>query len=291
MTVHVLLGALREALRDPALRIEEAQPVGGGCIHHAARLVTSRGDLFAKWNEDCAPDVFLSEAEGLRALRAAGSPLVVPEVLAAAAPKGERPAFIVMEYLKHSRGAMGEAALGRGLAALHGKEAAAFGFPVRTYCGSTPQDNTQAPTWVEFYAVRRLQAMERLLDEKGKLNAADRRALARLRERLPDLLPHAPAASLIHGDLWSGNVLMSDRGPALVDPSCAHADREMEFGITTLFGGFGSRFFAAYEEVAPLPAGWPERNPLYQLYHLLNHFLIFGGHYGAEARSLLRRYV
>ena len=97
--------------------------------------------------------------------------------------------------------------------------------------------------------------------------------------------------SLIHGDLWSGNVLHTVRGPALVDPACAYADREMEFGITTLFGGFSDRFFAAYEEAWPLPGGWRERNPLYQLYHLLNHFLIFGGAYGVEALSLARRYV
>ena len=103
-------------------------------------------------------------------------------------------------------------------------------------------------------------------------------------------LPRETAPSLIHGDLWSGNVLHTARGPALVDPACAYADREMEFGITTLFGGFDDRFFAAYEEAWPLPGGWRERNPLYQLYHLLNHFLIFGGAYGGEALSLARRY-
>ncbi len=80
------------------------------------------------------------------------------------------------------------------------------------------------------------------------------------------------------------------RGPALFDPACAYADRELEFGITTLFGGFSERFWSAYEEAWPLPAGWRERNPLYQLYHLLNHYLIFGGHYGAEALAIARRF-
>ena len=110
-------------------------------------------------------------------------------------------------------------------------------------------------------------------------------------ERLPALLAHAPRPALIHGDLWSGNVLGTSRGPALVDPACAACDREMEFGITTLFGGFSERFWDAYHEALPLPSGWRERNGLYQLYHLLNHYLIFGGHYGREALSLARRYA
>ena len=81
------------------------------------------------------------------------------------------------------------------------------------------------------------------------------------------------------------------RGPGLVDPACAACDRELEFGITTLFGGFSERFFAAYHEALPLAPEWRERNALYQLYHLLNHHLIFGGHYGASALAIARRYA
>jgi fructosamine-3-kinase len=108
---------------------------------------------------------------------------------------------------------------------------------------------------------------------------------------LPGLLPPLSTPSLIHGDLWSGNVLATTRGPALVDPACGYVDREMEFGITTLFGGFSARALAAYEEAWPLPAGWRARNPLYQLYHLLNHTLLFGGHYADEARRTARLFV
>ena len=86
-----------------------------------------------------------------------------------------------------------------------------------------------------------------------------------------------------------GHLLIA--GPGLVDPACAYADREMEFGITTLFGGFGDRFWGAYEEAWPLPPGWRERNGLYQLYHVLNHHALFGGHYGAQALALARGYA
>ena len=287
-----LEGVLREAEGDAALRVLELQAVAGGCIHHAARVRTTRGDWFAKWNHDCAPDLFLSEAQGLRALREAGSNLAIPEVLVALGPAEARPACIVMEYLEPKLAAAGDdAALGRGLAAIHAGPRDTFGFPVTTYCGPTAQDNRASPSWAEFYAERRLRPLSQTLEEQGRIGREERKLLDRVCERLGSLLAHETRPALIHGDLWSGNVLATTRGPALVDPASAACDREMEFGITTLFGGFSERFFAGYHEALPLSAGWRERNPLYQLYHLLNHHLIFGGHYGGAALSLARRYA
>ena len=292
MSSALLEPVLRGALGFPDLRVTGVHAVSGGCIHHAARIGTTRGEVFVKWNDDCAPDVFLREADGLRALRAAGSGLAIPEVLAASGPMADRPAFIVMEYLHPASGrGMDEAALGRGLAAIHRCTSPTFGFPVTTYCGPTPQDNAPLDSWLDFYAERRLRRLVRLLEAERNLRTSDRHLLERLVDRLPDLLAKDPTPALIHGDLWSGNVLSTAAGPGLVDPACAYADREMEFGITTLFGGFSPRFFDAYEEAFPLPSGWRERNPLYQVYHLLNHHLIFGGHYGEEAMSLARRYA
>jgi protein-ribulosamine 3-kinase len=282
---------LRQALAEPLLELRQAEPVGGGCIHHALRLRTSKGDWFAKWNDDCAPDLFLSEAAGLRALREAGGPLRIPEVLVAREAAADRPAFILMEYLAPGSGRAGDdEALGRGLAAIHARPAAGFGFPVTTYCGPTAQDNREARSWSEFYAERRLRPLLSRLDAEGRLGRSELEVLDRLVDRVPTLVAEDARPALIHGDLWSGNVLATPLGPALVDPACAACDRELEFGITTLFGGFSERFFAAYHEALPLAAGWRERNPLYQLYHLLNHHLIFGGHYGAEALRIARRY-
>jgi fructosamine-3-kinase len=281
---------LRRALADPELRVLGSEPVSGGCIHEAVRLRTTRGDWFAKWNAASAPDLFLAEAEGLRALRGAASGIAIPEVLAAAGPADGNPGFIVMEYLAPGRGG-DDAALGRGLARIHALPREAFGFGLTTYCGPTPQDNRPSPTWPEFYAERRIGPLVRRLAEEGRIRDDERRALDRLTARLPELLAHAPRPALIHGDLWSGNVLATVRGPGLVDPACAACDRELEFGITTLFGGFSERFFAAYHEALPLASEWRERNALYQLYHLLNHHLIFGGHYGASALAIVRRYA
>jgi fructosamine-3-kinase len=282
--------ALRRALGDPGLRVLASEPVSGGCIHHAVKLTTSSGEWFAKWNTGCAPDLFVSEAAGLRALREAASSLAVPEVLEASAPGAAHPAFIVMEYLAPARAAAGDdAALGQGLAAIHARSSQRFGFPVTTYCGPTPQANDEADTWAEFYGERRLRPLSLRLEAEGRIGGAERRLVERVVERLPALVPPATLPSLVHGDLWSGNVLATTRGPGLVDPAAAFCDREMEFGITTLFGGFSERFFDAYDEAWPLPPAWRERNALYQLYHLLNHHLIFGGHYGSEALEVARR--
>jgi protein-ribulosamine 3-kinase len=283
--------AVREALGDPAVQVQRLVPVGGGCISHAARAITSAGDVFVKWNDDGPGDLFLREADGLREMAAAASGLAIPRVLGAWGPGPARPALIVMEYLPPGDTPGHEEALGRGLAALHRRTAPEYGFAVASYCGTTRQENGWTSSWTEFFRDRRLGALVRMVEAERGLAAADRHRYERLLERLPDLLPLEMTPSLIHGDLWSGNVVPTTRGPGLVDPACAYADREMELGITTLFGGFGDRFWRAYEETWPLPAGWRERNPLYQLYHLLNHQYLFGGHYGADALAIAQRYA
>jgi fructosamine-3-kinase len=291
--VHAALeAALRAGLDDPALRLAAIHPLGGGCISHAARLETSAGAFFAKWNDDAPADLFEREADGLRALARADSGLAVPRVVWAGAPSPGVPALLVTEYLAPRRPRTGDdETLGRGLAAIHRLSAPSFGFPVASYCGSTRQDNAPAASWAEFYARRRLAPLVHALERERGLPAGERRAYERVIERLPSLVAEGAPPALIHGDLWSGNVMTTERGPALIDPACAYADREMEFGITTLFGGFSRAFWSAYEEAWPLPAGWRERNALYQLYHLLNHHLLFGGHYGGQALEAARRYA
>jgi protein-ribulosamine 3-kinase len=292
MNVAFLETALRRELGDPRLRIGEARAVGGGCIHETARLCTSAGDFFAKWSAHAPPDVFRREAEGLEALRAAKSEIVIPKVMAVSGADAREPAFLILEYLPPALGgSQDDERLGHGLAQIHRRTAARFGFPSPSYCGRTLQDNAECDSWPEFYRERRLSPLLAALERDEKLDPSDRRLYERVMERLPEILPRGSPPALVHGDLWSGNVLSSARGPALVDPACAHVDREMEFGITTVFGGLPPRAWAAYEEAWPLPAGWRDRNPLYQVYHLLNHALLFGGHYASQARKAALRYV
>ncbi len=291
--MRFLEAALERALGKARVSVRQSAVVTGGSIHEARRLTTSEGEFFAKWSARGPADIFLREAESLEALRSAVSGIVVPRVIVASEPRGDDPAFLIIEYLEAAgRGTVpDDEKLGRGLAAIHRTGAEKFGFDSPTYCGPTRQDNRFRDSWVEFYRDQRLRPLVDALARARALPVADQRLYERLMARLPDLLPdHAPP-SLIHGDLWSGNVLFRAAGPALVDPACAYADREMEFGITALFGGLSPRAFRAYEEAWPLPPGWKDRNPLYQLYHLLNHALLFGGHYAEEARRLALRYA
>jgi protein-ribulosamine 3-kinase len=286
--MRFLESALERALGRP-IRIEGATKVSGGCVHEARRFRTPAGDFFAKWSLSGPPDIFIREAFGLETLRSAGASVVIPRVIFAREPIGADPAFLILEFL--APGPQDDEALGRGLAAIHAHRSDRFGFQSPSYCGATVQDNHWTDAWPEFYAHRRIRPLLRRLETRGDLSVAERTLYERLLDGLSAILPKDSIPSLIHGDLWSGNVLWTPQGPALVDPACAFADREMEFGITTLFGGLSPRAFSAYEEAHPLAAGWRERNSLYQLYHLLNHAVLFGGGYAAQALGIVRRFV
>lgn len=279
---------MREAL--PGARVAGFRSAGGSALHHTARISTSAGDLFAKWSEAAAPDLYACEAAGLQEMAAADTGLVVPRVIAAARAGSGQPGFLLIEWLEPGAN-VDPTALGRGLARLHRRTGERFGFGGPSYCGTTRQENTWTASWPTFFAEARLVPLLSALDAQRGLSSSERRSYDRLIERLPTLLGHAPAPALVHGDLWSGNVFAAARGPTLIDPACSYSDREMEFGITTLFGGFSPRFFEAYDEAWPLPLEWRERNGLYQLYHLLNHDLLFGGHYGAEALRTAQRFT
>jgi protein-ribulosamine 3-kinase len=287
----LLEAAIAGALGRARVQIENATALSGGGVREVLRLETREGEFFAKWSDEGPEDIFVCEARGLDALRAVSGPITVPRVIAARQRDAETPGFLIIEYLPSGPG--GEAddeSLGRGLAAIHRTTRSTFGFDALSYCGPTAQDNRATATWAEFYRERRLWPLVEALERRGGLSRADRCVFDRLMERLDERLQTDSIPSLIHGDLWAGNVLSTTRGPALVDPACAYADREMEFGITTLFGGLTPRAIAAYQEAWPMRPDWRERNPLYQLYHLLNHALLFGGHYRGEALRVAARF-
>ncbi|MDP3435529.1 MAG: fructosamine kinase family protein, partial [Bacteroidota bacterium] len=165
------------------------------------------------------------------------------------------------------------------------------GFHHSNYCGTTIQDNTWTNSWPEFYAQYRIWNLVQQINVSRGLTSGELKVYEKLVEKMPQLLSHQTIPSLIHGDLWSGNYMYTANGPALIDPACYYADREMELGMMQLFGGFSPAVWKAYQEEYPLPAGWQKRIPLYQLYHILNHHLLFGGSYGRQALEIAKAFV
>jgi protein-ribulosamine 3-kinase len=252
--------------------------VPGGCIHECFRVQIRGHARFLKTNGLSFDDAFAAEADGLRALRAAGAP--VPEVLASGSAHGK--AFLLLEWLE--LGGVGDfGALGSMLAQLHRHSGPKFGWQRDNYIGATRQPNGWCDDWVEFWGARRLRPQVELATKKGyRLDHA-------LFERACSLLRgHAPQPSLVHGDLWSGNAGFTAGGPVLFDPAVYFGDREVDVAMTELFGGFPDEFYAAYNEAFPLPAGYEARKRLYNLYHLLNHLNLFGEGYLAQVEEALR---
>jgi protein-ribulosamine 3-kinase len=229
---------------------------------------------FLKTNSPDQRDGFAAEADGLLALRSAG--IRAPEPLAHGVAGGE--AYLLLEHLE-LEGAGDFAALGRMLAKAHRQPGPRFGWARDNYIGSTPQKNGWCDDWMEFWVTRRLEPQ--LIMARAKDFDVSMPAL-RLLEK------HKPQASLLHGDLWSGNAGFTKAGPVVFDPAVYYGDREADLAMTELFGGFPREFYRAYNETFPLDAGYEKRKHLYNLYHLLNHLNLFGGGYLGQVKSCLR---
>lgn len=270
-------------------KINGKQFVGGGCISSSARLKTTKGDFFLKWNSSCDNDMFLREAEGLSELREhARGALAIPEVYFSK-EVDTLPGMILMEYLSPGSTANQDDKLGHGLAELHQYVGNKFGFHHNNYCGSTPQKNDWTDNWIDFFSNNRLLFLLKLIGHG--YSSSEYNVFDRLIRRLPDLLLSGSKPSMIHGDLWSGNYLYTTQGPSIIDPAAYYADREMELSMMQMFGGFSHKTWSAYQEAFPLEYGWEDRTQIYQLYHILNHYYLFGGHYGSQALAVARRYA
>jgi fructosamine-3-kinase len=293
MQTHHLKEALDETF-DTSVTVDRLERVSGGDINEAAIAHTSEGELFVKWNRDGIEDLFEREFEALEEMREAETNLTIPEPLCHRPPASGRPGFIVMEYLETGpRVSDFDERLGRGLAQLHEHSAEQFGFEHDNYCGTTPQPNDWRDDWVDFYRDQRLRHQLELAVDRRSVSEDDREAFEALLVRLDEFVGPAPESpSLIHGDLWSGNLHVGPDGtPALIDPAVYYGHPEAEIGMMELFGGFSSRVYNAYREVRSLPSGWRDRLSLYQLYHVMNHYNLFGGHWGGQAFDIVRKWV
>jgi fructosamine-3-kinase len=256
------------------LGIETAERTSGGCIHDCYRVTLRGTRCFLKLNEPGQADAFAAEADGLEALRAAGMRAPKPYSYGIAGGR----AYLLMEHL--GLGAAPDfAALGRVLAQTHRKPGARFGWQRDNYIGSTPQQNGWCDDWAAFWVERRLVP---------QLELAKKNGFSISLPSMKSLEGYKPQASLLHGDLWSGNAGFTAEGPVVFDPAVYYGDREADLAMTELFGGFPPPFYAAYQSAFPLEKGYETRKHLYNLYHLLNHLNLFGRGYLAQVEATLR---
>ncbi len=265
--------------------IKASRFVGGGCINNGALLETEGGaSFFLKTNSQNPADMFAREAEGLAMLAVDGAPRVPRPFLYGVN-------FLLLEDLRPApRRRDYWETFGRQMAALHNHTKEQYGFAQDNYCGATPQPNPWTEDGYKFFGEQRLMFQALLARRRGLMGDAEVEQVRSLVERLPELVPEQPA-SLLHGDLWTGNAMSDERGsPAIIDPAAHYGWAEAELAMTTLFGSFSERFYNAYQEVRPLYPGFRGRFDLYNLYHLLNHLNLFGTGYLGQVLAILRRY-
>lgn len=284
-----VLDLLKQKISD-AITLEDFSFTGGGCINNGGRLATSHGNYFLKWNDAAKfSQMFQAEAKGLKLLTESKS-MYIPEVIGA----GEAGSFqfLVLEFINAShRSQHYWRDFGIQLAALHQTTTTSFGLDHDNYIGSLPQQNTLLNSWIDFFIHNRLEAQLRLAERSALAGKNLQKNFETLYKKLPGLLI-AEKPALLHGDLWSGNVMVNQHGsPSLIDPAVYFGHREMDIAMTQLFGGFNPEFLHAYNEVFPLQPGVEDRLQIYNLYPLLVHVNLFGADYLAQVNSILRRFI
>lgn len=259
---------------------------GGGCICEGVVLEEGGQRYFVKLHAATHLPMFIAEAQGLAELASVRA-LRVPAPIVWGEAEGQ--AFLVLEYLPLD-GPERPDRLGEGLAAMHRHTAASFGFKQDNFIGTTPQRNTSSSDWVSFWAACRLTPQLVLAGQNGADHELLRQGEALVEGLSAFFTDYRPVPSLLHGDLWGGNYgYLTEGEPVIFDPAVYYGDREADIAMTELFGGFPVRFRQAYEACWPLDPGYAVRRQLYNLYHVLNHFNLFGGSYAAQAERLIRR--
>lgn len=293
-----IYSSLREAIKAaaPGEEVKSRHAVSGGDINRAYCYRLTDGRIFVKTNGEKDSGFFKAEAEGLAAISSTLA-VSVPQVLAVG-DDPEEGGFLVMEYIEAAAGRIPDfwEDFGESLANMHRAETSRFvsngkyGFCQDNYIGSRAQDNMPQDSWAEFLRNKRLSP--RFEEAMPYFNSERRRRVAYLLDHIDKWIDEPEHPSLIHGDLWSGNFIVGSDGKAwLIDPAVYVGDADADIAMTELFGGFSGRFYRAYRSVLPERTGYEERRDIYNLYHLLNHLISFGGEYLSHVEGILRRYA
>lgn len=267
-------------------RISQKSSLGGGCIGDSQKVMTENGNFyFVKHYRKS--NVARAEALGLKELNKAKA-IRVPEVI------GYSENTLVLNLINSNGQSRDfQKKLGIQFANLHKFHNEEFGFYEDNFIGDNDQKNNFSKDWNTFYTENRLGFQMKLAQRNGYADSQLKTKFEKLRSRIPEILSRSEEPpSLLHGDLWGGNVMSDEKGdPCLIDPAVYYGHREADLAMTKLFGGFSSEFYNSYDSTFPLKKGYKERENLYKLYHILNHLNLFGRSYYSQAISLMSYYV
>ena len=269
--------------------IHSTEPLAGGSINNVYRLNTNSGYYCIKFNHaDAYPGMFEKERLGLQVLREANE-IKIPEVIAVKNTGSW--SYILLEYISSAAKIGGFMAdFAHSLAALHRHSSGSYGLGHDNYMGSLIQSNTQHEDWSSFFIEERLEPQLIKAKNSGYFSPDDSGRFQRLFSQFHSICP-AEKPSLVHGDLWSGNYIVSAQGRAcLIDPAVYFGHREVDIAMSTLFGGFDPEFYSTYNEAFPLEPGWRERLDIYNLYPLLVHLNLFGAGYHGSIQKIIRKF-
>ncbi len=271
--------------------IRDRRSVGGGCINQGYQISDGSHYYFLKLNQACEFAMFEAEALGIQQITKTQT-IRVPQPICWGIVGNS--AYLVLEWL--NLGGKSQASawedMGKKLALLHQwtppenePSYENFGWGLNNTIGSTPQINTWERNWAKFWQEHRIGYQLKLAKRRGRSFEQGEKLL----NLIPDLLAgHYPKPSIVHGDLWGGNASITAEGePVIYDPATYFGDREVDLAMTELFGGFPPSFYQGYHQIFPLKSGYEHRKKLYNLYHILNHFNLFGGSYAAQANQMM----
>ncbi|WP_204106502.1 MULTISPECIES: fructosamine kinase family protein [Spirulina sp. CCY15215] len=269
-----------------SFEITAHRSIGGGSINQSYCISDRDRHYFVKINQANQIEMFAAEYLGLQQMYDTQT-IRIPQPLCCGIT-GEN-SFIVMEWLEFGRGdSRSWELMGKHLANLHQSQASdRFGWTRNNTIGSTPQMNPWSENWGQFFAEQRIGFQLRLAKRRGGKFPNTEQVVTRVKEILASWQPQP---SLVHGDLWSGNAACTVEGePVILDPATYWGDREVDLAMTELFGGFPAAFYRGYNQTWPLDRGYEGRKSLYNLYHVLNHFNLFGGGYEDQGSKTITR--
>ena len=290
MTSEIPVSIVPEIEKIAGLKLTNFVSARGGCINHGGICVTSSGSIFLKWNDRKKfPEMLKVEAKGLSLLRT-GTPLRLPKVVHVGEVDDLQ--FLLLENVSEGRPKKTYwETFGRGLATLHQNTSETFGLDHDNYIGSLRQTNMPSQTWLDFFVEQRLRKQLQMAFDSRKIENGLIKKFESLFARLDSLLSKE-GPSLLHGDLWGGNIMTDDVGdPVLIDPAVYYGHREADLAMTQLFGGFDISFLKSYDDAFPLSPGFKDRFDIFNLYPLLVHVNLFGAGYLRQVTSIVDKFA